>query len=91
MTIKNIVNFYLDQYQEIDINIEMLGGMKGTEHRYTKETFNKELADFCEDIEPIAVNFQTHAYNTISGYSFEFDYPKLYITYEKKFELPIDK
>lgn len=84
MTIKNVIDFYFNQYETINLCVEMFSGIKGKCHTVTKSEAYDFLAGFLDE-SVIAVNFQTHYYNKTAYYIKKCDNPILHILYK-----PID-
>lgn len=59
MTIKMIADMFFAQYNEVDINVRMEGGLRGRYERFTKDSFY-ERYKFWLDEEVILMDFQTH-------------------------------
>ena len=85
MTVNSVIDFYFSQYAELEIKIEMWGGLKGQYKVYTKESFYETFKDCSfENEEVMIINFQTdiHDYNTKKTWECEF--PMLYIVYKEE-------
>ena len=59
MTIKMIADMFFAQYNEIDINVEMVGGLHGHSKRFTKESFYQEYEPWFDE-KVVTMAFQTH-------------------------------
>jgi hypothetical protein len=78
MTIKNVIDFYFNQYETINLCVEMFSGIKGKYHTIAKSEAYDFLAGFLDE-SVIAVTFQTHYYNKTANYIKECDNPILHI------------
>ena len=81
MKIRNVIDFYFNQYEKLSFTIEMVGGLSGRNTVYTKE----EVLDFLDgflDEEVILCSFQTHSYNHATKKSRLLDFPHLFILYQ---------
>lgn len=61
MTVKSVTDFYFEQFEKIEIRIEMSGGIeaRGRVPIYTKEEWEKFIEGF-EDNEVVEVIFSSH-------------------------------
>ena len=79
MTIKMIADMFFAQYNEIDISVEMYGGMRGKRKTYTKETFYAEFNGWLDEA-VVTVSFETH-YTFCGEIVKKMDRPILFIGY----------
>lgn len=81
MKIQNVIDFYYNQYEKIDVRVEMAGGISGRSAVYSK----KEILNFLDgflDEKIILCSFQTHSYNYATKKTHLLDFPHLYILYQ---------
>lgn len=81
MKIKNVIDFYFNQYEKLNFKIEMAGGISGRNAIYTKEEVLNSLYRFLDE-EVILCSFQTHSYNYATKESRLLDFPHLFILYQ---------
>ena len=78
MTIKNVVDFYFNNYDALEINIEKWNGLEGKSYLLTKKSFYETLSGWLNE-EVISVSFETHFTNYSTKEIKECKHPHLYI------------
>lgn len=84
MTIKDVYEFYFNKYDVINIKTELVGGIHGKNHTFTREGYKNFLSNL-DDSEVVEVIFQ-NAYTIRKDNSVQImktmDIPLLYILYK---------
>lgn len=78
MTIKDVVDFYFNNYKVLEINIEKWNGLRGKNYLFTKESFYEKLSGWLNE-KVISVSFETHFTNYATKEIKECEHPHLYI------------
>lgn len=59
MTVKDIIEFYFSQYETINVMIELLGGLRGKYHLFSKDEYYNLFSNWNNE-KPISVSFSTY-------------------------------